>query len=109
MARRPHPQRTATTECEHGAMCIDDRDGHAITLMRLRLAHVAADGWVDAVVVGRHIDGTVELARWADGTRFGVWHHVDRRDLLGDGTIVAVHPRYGVLAAGAPRLNLALR
>ena len=109
MSHRPHPQRTAMTGCEQGEMCIDDRSGHAVTLMRLRLAHLDADGWIDALVTGHGDDGVVHLARWSDGRVLTVWHHVDRRDLLGAGAVVSVHERYGVLAAGGHRLNVAVR
>lgn len=106
MARRPPPQRIRTTGCD--AMCVDDRDGHAVTLMRLRLAHLAADGWVDAVVTGHGGDGTVHLSRWSDASPLTLWHHVDRRDLLPVGALVSVHERYRVLAAGEHRLNVSV-
>ncbi len=99
----------ALSACEHGAMCIDDRPGHAVTLMHLRLAHLHPQGWIDAVVSGVQPDGTVVLQRWADDAAVRVWHHTDRPDLLAPGSVVAVHERYGVLAAGEHRLNVALR
>jgi hypothetical protein len=102
-------QQQALAACERGAMCIDDRPGHAVTLMHLRLAHLQPEGWVDAVVAGTAVDGTVELHRWSDGAPVRVWHHVDRRDLLVPGSVVSVHERYGVLAAGEHRLNVAVR
>lgn len=102
-------QQQALAACEQGAMCIDDRPGHAVTLMHLRLAHLHPEGWVDAVVAGTADDGSVELRRWSDGAAVRVWHHVDRRDLLVPGSVVSVHGRYGVLAAGEHRLNVALR
>jgi hypothetical protein len=102
-------QQQALAACEQGAMCIDDRPGHAVTLMRLRLAHLHPEGWVDAVVTDVERDGTVVLQRWADGTTIRVWHHTNRRDLLVAGSVVSVHERYGVLAAGEHRLNVAAR
>ena len=102
-------QQQALAACEQGAMCIDDRPGHAVTLMRLRLAHLRPEEWVDAIVAGTDSDGTVELHRWSDGAVVRVWHHVDRRDLLVPGSVVSVHERYGVLAAGEHRLNVASR
>jgi hypothetical protein len=102
-------QQQALAACEQGAMCIDDRPGHAVTLMHLRLAHLHPEGWVDAVVEGVQEDGTVTLRRWSDGTATQVWHHIDRRDLLAPGSVVSVHERYGVLAAGEHRLNVAQR
>ncbi|MGN6444780.1 hypothetical protein [Amnibacterium sp.] len=99
----------ASTACEQGAMCIDDRPGHAVTLMHLRLSHLHPGGWVDAVVDEVRDDGVVVMRRWTDGEPLRVWHHVDRRDLLVPGSAVSVHERYGVLAAGEHRLNVALR
>lgn len=108
MTHRTHPQQ-ALAACEQGAMCVDDRPGHAVTLLRLRLAHLHPEGWVDAVVSDVAADGTITLHRWADGTTAQVWHHVDRHDLLVTGSVVSVHERYGVLAAGEHRLNVAPR
>ena len=108
MTHRTHPQQ-ALAACEQGAMCIDDRPGHAVTLLRLRLAHLHPEGWTDAIVEDVATDGTIALRRWADGTTAHVWHHVDRHDLLVPGSVVSVHERYGVLAAGEHRLNVAPR
>jgi hypothetical protein len=108
MSHRTRTQH-ALEACERGAMCIDDRPGHAVTLMQLRLAHLDRDGWVDAVVEGTTDGGAIALRRWSDGGAISVWHHTDRRDLLVPGSVVSVHPRYGVLAAGAHRLNVATR
>ena len=108
MSNRTHAQQ-ALEACEHGAMCIDDRPGHAVTLMHLRLAHLDRDGWVDAVVAAAEPDGTIELHRWNDGAALRFWHHTNRRDLLVPGSVVSVQERYGVLAAGQHRLNVAQR
>ncbi|WP_375400684.1 hypothetical protein [uncultured Amnibacterium sp.] len=99
----------APAVCERGAMCIDDRPGHAVTLMRLRLAHLHPEGWVDAIVAGVADDGSIDLHRWSDGATMRAWHHTDQSDLLVPGSVVSVHERYGVLAAGGHRLNVALR
>lgn len=108
MSRRTRTQQVLEA-CEHGAMCIDDRPGHAVTLMHLRLAHLDEEGWVDAVVAGTDGDGSIELRRWSDGDALSAWHHVDRQDLLVPGSVVSVHERYGVLAAGTHRMNVAIR
>ncbi|WP_375390325.1 hypothetical protein [uncultured Amnibacterium sp.] len=107
MSHRTRTQQ-ALEACEHGAMCIDDRPGHAVTLMHLRLAHLDQDGWVDAVVGDVEGDGSIVLHRWSGGAAIRAWHHTDRRDLLVPGSVVSVHERYGVLAAGAHRLNVAV-
>lgn len=108
MSYRSRPLHAAPA-CERGEMCVDDRPGHAVTLMRLRLAHLDPDGWTDAVVVGTDAEGTVELRSWAGAGLLRVWHHVDRSDLLTPGSPVSVHERYGLLAVGGDRLNVATR
>ena len=108
MSHRTRTQQ-ALEACERGAMCIDDRPGHAVTLMHLRLAHLDQDGWADAIVVDTASDGRIELQRWSGGAAIRLWHHADRHDLLVPGSVVSVHERYGVLAAGSHRLNVAAR
>jgi len=108
MTYRSRPLHAATA-CERGEMCVDDRPGHAVTLMRLRLAHLDPDGWRDAVVIASGHDGSVELRPWAGGETVRVWHHVDRSDILTPGSPVSVHERYGLLAVGGDRLNVAPR
>jgi hypothetical protein len=108
MSHRPHPLH-AVSACERGEMCVDDRAGHAVTLMRLRLAHLDPDGWTDAVVVAAEHDGTVVLSRWSGAGTLRVWHHVDRSDILTPGSPVSLHARYGLLAVGGDRLNVAAR
>jgi hypothetical protein len=103
-APRPH---TAQTVCEHGVMCVDDRAGHAVTLLRARLAHLAPQGWVDALVLDARADGVVELERWSDGEVQRIWHHVALTEALPAGSIVAIHATFGLLAAGDRRYNVA--
>lgn len=102
---RPH---TVHTVCEHGAMCIDDRAGHAVTLLRVRLAHLAPAGWEDARVVAAAAEGAIELERWSDGTLVHIWNHADLSAQLPVGSVVALHEQYGVLAAGGDRYNVAI-
>jgi hypothetical protein len=104
--RTPRPH-TVTTVCEHGVMCVDDRAGHAVTLLRARLAHLAPQGWVDARVLDARPDGVVDLERWSDGEVQHIWHHVDLTEALPAGSIVAIHATYGLLAAGDHRYNVA--
>jgi hypothetical protein len=106
MAQRLRPH-TGLTACEHGAMCTDDRAGHAVTLMRLRLAHLAPDGWADAIVREAREDGIVELERWLDGAILRVWNHVDLGWALTTGSVVSLHETYGLLAAGSSRFSVA--
>ncbi|HEY0373374.1 MAG TPA: hypothetical protein VGC94_01165 [Amnibacterium sp.] len=104
--RTPRPH-TVHTVCEHGVMCVDDRAGHAVTLLRARLAHLAPQGWTDARVLGARADGVLELERWSDGEVLRVWNHADLTAALPAGSLVALHGAYGVLAAGDHRYNVA--
>jgi hypothetical protein len=106
MAQRLRPH-TVSTVCEQGRMCMDDHAGHVLTPMRLRLATATPSGWRDAVVTGVRADGRVDLAYWRGGSG-RVWQHADLRDDLVPGDLVAVHPAYGVLAAGTARWSVAV-
>jgi hypothetical protein len=109
MAQRTDLQRTAITVCEHGAMCLDDRPGHAMSMVRLRLAAATPSGWSDAVVRSVGADGTVELELWESGETARVWQHTDLVGLIAPGHPVAWHDAYSVLAAGIHRFNVAAR
>lgn len=102
---RPH---TVHTVCEHGAMCLDDHAGHALTPMRLRLATATPSGWRDAVVTAVEPAGRITLALWRGGTA-ELWQHADLQGALVPGDVVAVHRTYGVLAAGTARWSVAIR
>jgi len=109
MAQHTHLRPAAITVCEHGAMCIDDRPGHAMSLIRLRLAAATPSGWSDAVVRTIGADGTVELELWESGDVVRVWQHTDLSGLIAPGHPVALHGPYSVLAAGVHRFNVAFR
>ncbi|MFD1713986.1 hypothetical protein ACFSBZ_05830 [Amnibacterium flavum] len=98
--------RTLSTTCEHGGMCVDDRPGHALTLIRLRLALATPSRWVDAIVRSSGDDGWIELVEWQTGDVRRLWHHGPAA-LVGVGTPVAVHADYSVLASGSRRISVA--
>jgi hypothetical protein len=100
---RPH---TVSTVCEHG-MCMDDHAGHVLTPMRLRLATATPSGWRDAIVTEVLEGGAIALTYWRGGDGV-LWQHADLRDALVPGDVVAVHPAYGVLAAGTARWSVAV-
>ncbi|THG28670.1 hypothetical protein [Naasia lichenicola] len=108
MAQHTNLQHTAITVCEHGAMCIDDRPGHAMSLVRLRLAAATPSSWSDAVVRSVSTDGSVELELWESGETVRVWQHTDISALVGPGLPVALHRTYSVLASGLHRFNVAI-
>jgi hypothetical protein len=106
MAQRLRPH-TVHTVCEHAEMCLDDHAGHVLTPMRLRLATATRSGWRDAVVTAVEGGGRIDLALWHGGAAT-VWQHADLRPALVPGEVVAVHPAYGVLAAGTDRWSVAV-
>ncbi|WP_210506098.1 hypothetical protein [Naasia sp. SYSU D00057] len=93
--------------CDHGMLCVDDRPGHAMTLLRLRLSASTPRGWADAVVAEAGEGGWVRLQLWEDGEERWVWHHASLADSLHAGDPVALHEAYSVLAVGADRYNVA--
>jgi hypothetical protein len=94
--------------CDHGMMaCADDRPGHAMTLLRLRLAASTPRGWADAVVGLIAEGGWVQLRLWETGEERWVWHHAALTGSLHEGDPVALHEVYSVLAIGLDRLNVA--
>jgi hypothetical protein len=102
-----HQQETGLMMCDHGVLCVDDRPGHAMTLLRLRLATATPRGWVDAVCVESHDDGEVRLRLWETGEERRIWHHTGLAYSLHAGDPVALHEAYSVLAVGTDRINVA--
>ncbi|MCU1571751.1 MAG: hypothetical protein JWR33_2492 [Naasia sp.] len=100
-------QRQDAMLCDSPA-CSDDRPGHAMTLIRLRLSAVSPRGWVDAVVTDSSDDGRLELTEWRTGAVCTVWHHQDLGGSLPLGCPVALHDAYSVLAVGRHRYNVAI-
>ncbi len=97
---------THSTSCEHGEMCLDDRPGHAMSLIRLRLAATDQQGWVDATVDAADEDGWVTLRPWNGGAPVRVWQHRSLTGLVAPGHPVALHTTYSVLAVGGQRFNV---
>ncbi len=105
--RRAQQQQNVIGTCDHGMLCVDDRPGHAMTLLRLRLSASTPRGWVDAVCVEAGEGGWVQLRLWESGEERWVWHHASLTGSLQTGDPVALHEAYSVLAVGADRLNVA--
>ncbi len=105
--RRAQQQQNVIGTCDHGMLCVDDRPGHAMTLLRLRLASSTPRGWVDAVAGEVGEGGWVQLRLWETGEERWVWHHASLTGSLQQGDPVALHEAYSVLAIGSDRLNVA--
>lgn len=99
-------EQSLATACEHGAMCVHDRDGHGLSAIRLRLALATPAAWQDAVVTAVEEDGWISLVT-LDGVELGVWHHADLRENVSIGEPVALHTRYDVLVVAGTARNVA--
>lgn len=104
---RDRAQQNVIATCEHGVLCVDDRPGHAMTLIRLRLATATPRGWADAVCTEVGAGGWVQLRLWETGEERWIWHHTSLELSLTVGDPVALHPAYSVLAVGRDRFNVA--
>jgi hypothetical protein len=104
---RIQQQENVIAKCDHGVLCIDDRPGHAMTLLRLRLATATPRGWADAMCVEAGDGGWVQLRLWETGEERWVWHHTALGYSLHAGDPVALHEAYSVLAVGSDRINVA--
>ena len=98
------PVRAASVVCERGEMCVHDTAGYALNPVRLRLALATPSGWFDALVLDTD-DAGIHVSLIADGTTLTFWHHADLT--LTAGEPVAVHARYGVLAARGSYVSIA--
>ncbi len=108
MRRAEQQHQNVIGTCDHGMMlCSDDRPGHAMTLLRLRLASSTPRGWVDAIVAGARDGGWVQLRLWETGEERWVWNHASLTGSLKAGDPVALHEVYSVLAIGSDRVNVA--
>lgn len=74
--------------------------------MQERLASATPSKWLDAVVVSASTAGWVEIALIADGSSAVLWNHADLTSVIAAGDPVAVHPVYGVFAAGGSKYNV---
>jgi hypothetical protein len=101
-----HAVRSHLTSCEHGSMCVDDRPGHAMSLIRLRLAACDQRGWLDATVDAAGEDGWVTLRPFHGGEPVRVWQHLSLAGVVAPGHPVALNTAYSVLAVGTQRYNV---
>lgn len=81
--------------------------GHAIHLIQARLASATPSEWIDAVVESSDGEsGHVRLRSIFDATTIVVWNGAGASRRLAEGTPVALHGRYHVLADGARWYNV---
>jgi len=106
--RTGHQHTTASCTWEQADMCADNRPGHAVHMLQLRLAAATTSKWRDAIVVSAGQDGWIELAPVDGGETLRVWNHEDLSRVAAAGDPVAVHTRYNVLTLGSRRVSVLL-
>ncbi|HYJ51339.1 MAG TPA: hypothetical protein VEX12_15595 [Microbacterium sp.] len=98
----------AACMCVHGESCSTFAPGHALHLIQARLASATPSEWLDAIVeLSDAADGVVVLRTIADAQRVELWSGSGAAHEVAPGTPVALHGRYGVLAVGSLRFNVA--
>lgn len=105
MTFRADQYSVASCAPEQGGMCTDNRPGHGLHAVQLRLAAATPTRWLDALIVGVGADGWVEVAT-LDGGSVSLWNHGDLAEVVAPGDPVALHAVYNVLAAGSRRFNV---
>ncbi|HEV7567110.1 MAG TPA: hypothetical protein VGO31_14260 [Microbacteriaceae bacterium] len=112
-------QHTLECACGRAGMCADNRPGHGLNFIQLRIASATRSRWTDAIVHETTDNGWIALAPLAsDAARdtadsdtagtdiIWVWHHADLTNTIRVGDPVALHDLYNVLAAGRGRFNV---
>lgn len=97
----------AACMCDHGDVCSSFAPGHALHLIQARLASATAGEWVDGIVESADASTGVLVVRDLDGAAHALWNGSGAALEAAEGTPVAVHPRYHVLAVGRVQFNVA--
>ncbi|MFJ4175098.1 hypothetical protein [Microbacterium sp. NPDC089696] len=93
--------------CDHGDVCSSFAPGHALHLIQARLASATPSDWTDAVVEHADAANGRLVVRTLDGETHDLWNRAGAALEAPVGTPVALHGRYGVLAVGRTRFNVA--
>lgn len=98
----------ATCMCRQGEPCSSFAPGHALHLIQARIASATPSDWVDAIV--EHADAASGdlTVRALDGSVHALWNGSSAALEAAEGTPVALHLRYGVLAIGRTQFNVAV-
>lgn len=93
--------------CVHGNACSSFAAGHALHLIQARIASATPTQWVDAIV--EHADAATGdlVLRTLDGDVHALWNGSGAALEVAQGTPVALHTAYGVLAVGRTQFNVA--
>lgn len=94
--------------CRHGFACSSYESGHALHLIQARIASATPTEWVDAIVEQADAATGALVVRTLDGAEHSLWNGASAALEAPEGTPVALHARYGVLAVGRTQFNVAL-
>ncbi|GAB2518468.1 hypothetical protein GCM10027064_15180 [Microbacterium petrolearium] len=97
----------AACMCAHGGACSSYAPGHALHLIQARVASATPREWTDGIVAHADaLEGTL-VVRDLDGDLHELWNGSGAALEAPEGTPVALHRRYGVLAVGRAQFNVA--
>lgn len=97
----------AACMCNHGDVCSSYARGHALHLIQARLASATPSAWADGIVVGTAPAEGRLTVQTLDGNVLELWNAGSAALEAPEGTPVAVHTQYDVLAVGSVRYNVA--
>jgi hypothetical protein len=98
----------AACMCDHGDVCSSFAPGHALHLIQARLASATPSDWVDAVVEQADAASGALRVRSLDDDQHALWNASGAALEAPEGTPVALHSRYNVLAVGRVQFNVAV-
>ncbi|WP_067194852.1 hypothetical protein [Microbacterium sp. XT11] len=97
----------AACMCAQGGTCSSFAAGHALHLIQARLASATPAGWIDGIVEQADAVTGDLLVRTLDGAAHALWNGSGAALEASEGTPVALHEQYGVLAVGRTQFNVA--
>lgn len=98
----------AACMCDHGDVCSSFAPGHALHLIQARLASATPSDWVDGIVEQADAVAGELRVRGLDGDYHTLWNASGAALEAPQGTPVALHSRYHVLAVGRVQFNVAV-
>jgi len=94
--------------CDHDDVCSSFTPGHALHLIQARLASATPSDWVDGIVEQADaVTGELRV-HTLDGDQHTLWNASGAALEAPEGTPVALHSRYHVLAVGRVQFNVAV-
>ncbi|GAB3595647.1 hypothetical protein [Microbacterium tumbae] len=98
----------AACMCDHGDVCSSFAPGHALHLIQARLASATPGEWIDGIVESSDAVSGDLVVRDLEGAAHVLWNGSGAALEAAEGTPVALHARYHVLAVGRVQFNVAL-